>query len=305
MSRKMYKIVLEKQGRIVGDLGEFETKREALMVQSSFNTKTSRRGVIARIEAMKKNPSNIGLLFMDDSKEDEQDEDSEYSSIEENPTPPDFFFTDSEESEESEESEDSEESEYVFVEEKPNPRPQSIYKNPLDLLPIDRKIFKSQERILPPPNPIVRQNALRGKTRAKRYKAPYEISVQAVMIDDDGYVLIRKPSNKFRGISWEFYGGKAKGGEDIEQALRREVEEETGYTLRLVDKIGEISLDGGFQKFFLVAPDREIGDPQIETDHVYWVSQDEAWEMLGKNKEPYKRKLRQILDKSFSIWRRK
>ena len=39
VSRKMYKIVLKKDGRIVGDLGEFDSKREAIRVQQSFNIK--------------------------------------------------------------------------------------------------------------------------------------------------------------------------------------------------------------------------------------------------------------------------
>lgn len=292
----MFKIILKRDGQAVGDLGEYDSLAEAKKIASGYNVKPSRRGAIAEIEQKpKKNPSNsLGALFSSHHDESEEDDDfSMYSEEHEE-------YEEEEEEVDSQESEGEEESSEQPVETKQHNT--QVYKNPLDLWPIDRPQSKPQQK----QNAPARESILKDRKRvSKRFVAPHTISAQAVMIDDDGYVLIRKPSNKYRGIKWEFYGGKIEGGEDIEQALRREMLEETGYTINLIDKIGEISVDGGFQKYFLLSPDRQVQDPDMETEDMYWVSQDDAWDLIGKNKEPYKRNLRSILDKAYSLWRRK
>ena len=300
MSRKMYKIVLKKNDRQVGDLGEFETQDEAHKVMTSFNTKPVRRGATAHIVKMNKNPSTLGSLFDNDSESMHDDLlfDDEFLSEEFDEEPEEttnlIFHGHSYSTEHHDES----------ISEDTTSEQESIqtYRNPLDLWPI-HKPNKESSRV-PQKNVASRRNVVTAPRRTQRkLKAPYPLSIQAVMIDDEGYVLIRKPSNKYRGISWEFYGGKAQGGEDIEEALRREVKEETGYDISLKDKIGDISIDGGFQKYFLISPSGYTEEAQIETENTYWVSQEEAWRLLGKNKEPYKRKLRDILDKAYSTWR--
>jgi 8-oxo-dGTP diphosphatase len=291
----MFKIVLKRKDEVVGNLGEYDDISEAKSVCDGYNTKPSRRGAIAEIVEIKKNPSSLGALFGSD---DSYDEDSVYIDME------------SEESEESEYSEESEESEVVHEPEEQDSEDYStekisVYKNPLDLWPIDQPKRIQPQKIAPKKNVPRRESITKNRKRlTRKFKAPYSLSVQAIMIDDDGYVLIRKPSNRYRGIKWEFYGGKVDGGEDIEEALRREMLEETGYTINLVDKIGEVSIDGGIQKYFLISPQTQVQEPTMETEDTFWVSQDEAWNQLGKNKEPYKRKLRSILDQAYSIWRR-
>lgn len=284
--------MLKREDEIVGDLGEYDDISEAQNVCDGYNTKPSRRGAIAQIVKIKKNPSSLGALFGSD---DSYDEDSVYIDME---------------SEESQESEESEESEDLYEPEEQDSQDYStekisVYKNPLDLWPIDRPQKPQPKKITPRKNVPTRESITKKRKRlTRKFKAPYSLSVQAIMIDDDGYVLIRKPSNRYRGIKWEFYGGKVDGGEDVEEALRRELLEETGYTINLIDKIGEISIDGGIQKYFLISPQTQVQEPTMETEDTFWVSQDEAWNQLGKNKEPYKRKLRSILDQAYSIWRR-
>ena len=55
------------------------------------------------------------------------------------------------------------------------------------------------------------------------------ITVVAALIHDDGKLLVcqRKRGTSFATM-WEFPGGKVKGGETLEQALVREIEEELG-----------------------------------------------------------------------------
>ena len=293
----MFKIVLKRNGQEVGDLGEYEDQNEAQGIINNYNTKPSRRGAVAELQRVEKNPSRFGSLFADfeDSEESmEFEEESIYTDVEDESYDEGYDEAHQQAYDEAHHEAPEIESE-EYSTEKIN-----VYRNPMDLWPIHKP-----QKPSPAPKPVQKRESITKprKRISRRYKAPHTMSVQAVMIDDDGYVLIRKPSNRYRGIKWEFYGGKVEGGEDIEQALQREILEETGYTIRLVTKIGDISLDGGIQKYFLIAPKDQIQEPTMETENTYWVSQDEAWNQLGKNKEPYKRKLRTILDKAYSKWR--
>ena len=53
-----------------------------------------------------------------------------------------------------------------------------------------------------------------------------------VLIDDHGrFLLTSRPAGKVYAGYWEFPGGKVETGESIEQALRRELQEELGITI--------------------------------------------------------------------------
>jgi 8-oxo-dGTP diphosphatase len=58
-----------------------------------------------------------------------------------------------------------------------------------------------------------------------------EVAV-GVLIDSDGrFLLTSRPEGKAYAGYWEFPGGKLEAGESIEQALRRELQEEIGVTI--------------------------------------------------------------------------
>ena len=53
-----------------------------------------------------------------------------------------------------------------------------------------------------------------------------------VLIDEQGrFLLTSRPEGKVYAGCWEFPGGKVEAGETIEQALRRELQEELGITI--------------------------------------------------------------------------
>jgi 8-oxo-dGTP diphosphatase len=53
-----------------------------------------------------------------------------------------------------------------------------------------------------------------------------------VLIEPQGdFLLTSRPEGKVYAGYWEFPGGKVEAGESIEQALRREIEEELGLSL--------------------------------------------------------------------------
>lgn len=53
-----------------------------------------------------------------------------------------------------------------------------------------------------------------------------------ILIDGEGrYLLTTRPPGKAYAGYWEFPGGKLEPGESVEQALRRELQEEIGVTI--------------------------------------------------------------------------
>ena len=71
---------------------------------------------------------------------------------------------------------------------------------------------------------------MRGGTVAEE-RVPVDVAV-GVLIDGDGsFLLTSRPDGKVYAGYWEFPGGKVEPGENIEQALRRELHEELGITI--------------------------------------------------------------------------
>jgi 8-oxo-dGTP diphosphatase len=52
-----------------------------------------------------------------------------------------------------------------------------------------------------------------------------------VLMQGDQFLLTSRPEGKVYAGYWEFPGGKLEAGESVEQALRRELQEELGITI--------------------------------------------------------------------------
>ena len=62
-------------------------------------------------------------------------------------------------------------------------------------------------------------------------RVPVEVAV-GVLIDGSGrFLLTSRPQGKVYAGYWEFPGGKLEASETVEQALRRELQEELGITI--------------------------------------------------------------------------
>ena len=62
-------------------------------------------------------------------------------------------------------------------------------------------------------------------------RVPVDVAV-GVLIDAAGrFLLTSRPAGKVYAGYWEFPGGKVESGETIEQALRRELQEELGIAI--------------------------------------------------------------------------
>lgn len=80
------------------------------------------------------------------------------------------------------------------------------------------------------------RNSLRATTRGATVveatdRTPVDVAV-GVLIDAQGrFLLTSRPAGKVYAGFWEFPGGKLEANETVEQALRRELQEELGITI--------------------------------------------------------------------------
>lgn len=70
-----------------------------------------------------------------------------------------------------------------------------------------------------------------GGTAEGVHRPVTEVAV-GILVDAQGrYLLTSRPPGKVYAGYWEFPGGKLEAGESVEQALRRELQEEIGVTI--------------------------------------------------------------------------
>jgi 8-oxo-dGTP diphosphatase len=58
-----------------------------------------------------------------------------------------------------------------------------------------------------------------------------DVAVGVLLLPDGDFLLTSRPPGKVYENYWEFPGGKLEQGETVEQALRRELQEEIGITI--------------------------------------------------------------------------
>ena len=62
-------------------------------------------------------------------------------------------------------------------------------------------------------------------------RSAVEVAVGVLVRADGAFLLTSRPAGKAYAGYWEFPGGKLEAGESVEQALRRELDEELGITI--------------------------------------------------------------------------
>jgi 8-oxo-dGTP diphosphatase len=62
-------------------------------------------------------------------------------------------------------------------------------------------------------------------------RTPVDVAVGVLIAHDGQFLLTSRPAGKVYAGYWEFPGGKLEAGETVQQALRRELQEELGITI--------------------------------------------------------------------------
>ena len=70
-----------------------------------------------------------------------------------------------------------------------------------------------------------------GQSAGQAERAVVDVAVGVLLQADGRFLLTSRPEGKVYAGYWEFPGGKLEAGESVEQALRRELQEELGITI--------------------------------------------------------------------------
>lgn len=115
---------------------------------------------------------------------------------------------------------------------------------------------------------------------------PFDLSVKALIRDEKGRVLIIKKSmqSRFFAGKWDLPGGKVDAGDTFDEALLREVTEETSLIVSLQHFLGATEdqmPDINIILLFMEAA-VESGQVRLSSEHeaYEWVSQ---YELVGKD----------------------
>src|SRR4051794_34548381 len=98
-----------------------------------------------------------------------------------------------------------------------------------------------------------------------------------VVIDNDGRILLRRPTGDYDGYVWTFPKGRSEPGESPTEAAIREVKEETGYTAKVISKLPKLFTGGTtVTEFFLMSPVSTSSGFDKETSAIRWATLEQA-----------------------------
>ncbi|MEU4566223.1 NUDIX domain-containing protein [Micromonospora sp. NPDC023956] len=135
----------------------------------------------------------------------------------------------------------------------------------------------------------------------------------ALIVDDQGRLFIqrRSPERRLFPNTWDIAGGHLEPGEELEDALRREVFEETGWTVsHVLGLVGEYRYTGndGIERVetdFLVRVDGDLDRPRLEEGkhtEFRWITEQEV-AVLDEHRDVNDGLIRQIAENAFAALR--
>ena len=132
----------------------------------------------------------------------------------------------------------------------------------------------------------------------------------AIIVDDDVRIFVqrRAPQRTLFPDTWDIVGGHLEPGETVEEALYREVHEETGWTVSVVlGLVGEYTYRGNdgldrVETDFLVRVDGDLRRPRLEVGkhtEFRWLAEDEL-DLLDENRHADDGLIRRIAADGFA-----
>jgi mutator protein MutT len=136
----------------------------------------------------------------------------------------------------------------------------------------------------------------------------------ALILDDDGRVFVqrRSPHRRLFPNCWDVVGGHLEPGETAEEAVRREVREETGWQVTIVlGSLGEVSYTGDdgrprIEEDFLVRVDGDLSRPCLEEGRhteFRWIEESDL-DVVVDSRAPGDLLIRRLLAEGFAAVRR-
>ena len=127
-----------------------------------------------------------------------------------------------------------------------------------------------------------------AERHAKKAPGEYRMVVHVCIFNGLGQMLIqqRSPEKTIWPELWDVsIGGGVDAGETSRQGAEREVSEELGYDLDLTGlrPAVTVNFEGGFDDFFVVTRDLDLGDLRLqkeEVSDVRWATLEETLAML-------------------------
>ncbi|MFD0785941.1 NUDIX domain-containing protein [Micromonospora azadirachtae] len=135
----------------------------------------------------------------------------------------------------------------------------------------------------------------------------------ALIVDDDNRLFFqrRSPHRRLFPNCWDVVGGHLESGEDVEAALRREVTEETGWTVsQLLGPVGEYRYvgDDGLARIeydWLVRVEGDLARPRLEVGkhtEFRWLAEEDV-ALLDEHRDVNDGLIRRIADEAFAALR--
>lgn len=114
-------------------------------------------------------------------------------------------------------------------------------------------------------------------------------SYGGIVFDDEGRVMLRKPTGNFDGYHWTWPKGKPSSGDHPADAAVREVEEETGHKGSIVGYLpGGFSSSSSSKTHFYMMKSAKHNPSKMdaETAEVQWVTLEEAEKLINETTKP-------------------
>jgi 8-oxo-dGTP pyrophosphatase MutT (NUDIX family) len=132
----------------------------------------------------------------------------------------------------------------------------------------------------------------------------------ALVVDDDGRLFFqrRSPHRRLFPNCWDIVGGHLEPGETIEEALHREVVEETGWRISVVlGLVGEYGYRGNdgidrVESDFLVRVDGDLSRPRLEEGkhtEYRWLAENDL-DVLDEHRDVNEGLIRRIAEDGFA-----
>lgn len=297
-----YQVNLMKDDKVVGNLGTYSSQREARAAAAEFNIKFQRRAgkaTVVPIKALRENPQRSDYTSVNGATR--RDKEMYGRTRDEYPRrKTSALFLSSAIAEEEEEEEHEQEEQEDFYDDffPPEDEIEDDYSSEPE--PIEEEIEEYQP-IIKNPKQISSYRVPR-KPIDRPFMFGYgEQDVRVLLIDDDGYIgMVENP--RYRGIQWNFISSKVEDGSVPQDKILDDISDKSGYKSELVGHIKDEYISGKKISFYLGRIIRSLHSPR---NALVWVSQDEAYDLLGRNVGQHKTVFRRILDKGYNIWRKK